>query len=73
MQVGSSTFSAIVTGVWQQLMTPVIRESLASAGLLDENLARGYDALEETARNLTRAGLEMQRQDLLGELIDTLG
>ena len=68
----SSSIGAIAGGVRHELKAMVMRRALEDAGVLDENLARGFDAVEALARSTTRAGVEALRADTVGALIDVL-
>ena len=69
----SSPMSAVIAGMRAQHKAAMTSQVLGDAGLLDEQLAAGLDALEAEGRRLTDAGLTVAKHDLLGTLFDAIG
>lgn len=71
--ISNGAFAAMAAGARGELRATTMRSVFDGAGLLDENLAQGLDALEHQAHDLTQAGVAKMRGDLVGTLIDVLG
>ena len=70
--VSGSGLDAVAAGVRGELKAAVLRRALDDAGILNENLARGFDAAGEVARSLTEAGLAAAEAEMVGTLVDVL-
>ncbi|MHC4414817.1 MAG: hypothetical protein ACYS0G_05990 [Planctomycetota bacterium] len=70
--VSGSSLAAIGAGVRGELKSTVLNRALNDAGLLDQNLARGLQAIEALAQSKTKSGLAALRADTAGTLIDVL-
>jgi hypothetical protein len=70
--ISGSSWSAILGGARSQLQAHVFARAVEEAGLLDDHLAAGFDALGRQSQSLSEAGLASARSDLLGSFIDAL-
>lgn len=70
--ISGSGLSAMVVGLRGQLKAQQLSTTLKFAGLLDPNMAKGLDAMEASAKAITKAGVEIAKTKLLGNLLDDL-
>ena len=64
--------SAIAQGLRGQLKAQQQSSILKSAGMPNPNVAKSLDAMQAPAKAITKAGAEIAKTKLLGNLLDVL-
>ena len=59
-------------GLRGQLKAQQLSTTLNSAGMLNPNMAKGLDAMQASSKAITKAGAEIAKTKLLGNLLDVL-
>jgi len=70
--ISETGLSAIAVGLRGQLKAQQQSSILNSAGMLNPNMAKSLEAMEASAKAITRAGAEIAKAKLLGNLLDML-
>ncbi len=70
--ISNTGLSTIAVGWRGQLKAQQLSTTLKSAGLLDPNMAKSLDAMQASAKAITKAGAEIAKTQLLGNLLDIL-
>ena len=70
--ISSSPLSSIAVGLRGQLKAQQLSTTLESAGMLDPNMAKSLDAMQVSAKSITKAAAEIAKTKLLGNLLNVL-